>query len=56
MATKLDSAARKAPKAAKLGRSAATGKFVLAPVSSKNAIVSDQRIAAAVKTVLDKKK
>ena len=39
-----------------LGRSAATGRYVLAPAATKKATVSDQRIAAAVKSVLAKKK
>lgn len=38
-----------------LGRSAATGRYVLAPVApTKKVTVSDQRIAAAVKSVLAK--
>ena len=43
------------PKATVLGRSAATGRVVLAPIASKKSTVSDQRIAAAVKSVLAKK-
>ncbi len=39
-----------------LGRSAATGRYVLAPVVSKKSTVSDKQITAAVKSVLSKKK
>ena len=39
-----------------LGRSAATGRFVMAPVVSKKSTVSDKRITAAVKSVHAKKK
>uniref|UniRef100_UPI0035CA6676 hypothetical protein n=1 Tax=uncultured Sphingomonas sp. TaxID=158754 RepID=UPI0035CA6676 len=46
----------KSAKAAVLGRSAATGRFVLAPVVSKKATVSDKQITAAVKSVLSKRK
>lgn len=37
-----------------LGRSAATGLVVLAPVQTKKSTISDQQIAAAVKSVLDR--
>ncbi len=43
-------------KAGVLGRSAATGRYVMAPVSSKKSTVSDKRITAAVKSVHDRKK
>lgn len=46
----------KAPKPSVLGRSAATGRFVLAPVATKKSKVSDKQITAAVKVVLAKKK
>jgi hypothetical protein len=39
-----------------LGRSAATGRYVMAPVVSKKSTVSDQRITAAVKSVHASKK
>ena len=39
-----------------LGRSAATGRVVMAPVVTKKSNVSDQRITAAVQSVLAKKK
>ncbi|MHA0337619.1 hypothetical protein [Sphingomonas aquatilis] len=56
MATRSDTITSKSGKAGVLGRSAATGRYVLAPVATKKATVSDQRIAAAVKSVLAKKK
>ncbi len=43
-------------KAVILGRSAATGCFVLAPVKTKKSAISDQKVTAAVKSVLDRKK
>ena len=42
-------------KAAVLGRSAATGRYVLVPVATKKGVVSDKQIEAAVKSVLTKK-
>jgi hypothetical protein len=39
-----------------LGRSAATGRVVMAPVVTTKSSVSDKRIIAAVKSVLAKKK
>lgn len=39
-----------------LGRSAATGRYVMAPVVSKKSTVSDKRITAAVKSVHASKK
>lgn len=39
-----------------LGRSALTGRYVLAPVATKKGTVSDKQITAAVKSVLAKKK
>lgn len=39
-----------------LGRSALTGRVVMAPVVTKKSSVSDKRIIAAVKSVLAKKK
>jgi hypothetical protein len=56
MATRSDTITTKGSKPGVLGRSAATGRYVLAPVATKKATVSDQRIAAAVKSVLAKKK
>lgn len=56
MATRSDTITIKGSKPGVLGRSAATGRYVLAPVATKKATVSDQRIAAAVKSVLAKKK
>ena len=56
MATRSDTITTKDGKPGVLGRSAATGRYVLAPVATKKATVSDQRIAAAVKSVLAKKK
>ena len=56
MAARSDTITAKGGKPGVLGRSAATGRFVLAPAATKNATVSDQRIAAAVKSVLAKKK
>lgn len=56
MATIPDSLASKNRKPGVLGRSAATGRFVMAPVTSSKGTVSDKRIAAAVKGVLAKKK
>lgn len=47
---------RNKPKAVALGRSAATGRIVLAPAVSKKGTVSDKRIEAAVKSALSKKK
>ena len=46
----------KAPKPPVLGRSAATGRYVLAPVATSKSTVSDKQITAAVKVVLAKKK
>lgn len=56
MATNPDTAVRKRPKATILGRSAATGRFVLKPLVTKKGSVSEKRIAAAVKNALSKKK
>ena len=56
MATRSDTITTKGSKPGVLGRSAATGRYVLAPVATKKVTVSDQRIAAAVKSVLAKKK
>ena len=56
MATNIDSVTRKGAKHEVLGRSALTGRNVLAPVATKKASVSDKRITAAVKSVLAKKK
>lgn len=56
MATNPDTATRKKPKAVVLGRSAATGRFVLAPAVTKKSTVSDKRIEAAVKGAFSKKK
>lgn len=39
-----------------LGRSAATGRYVMAPVASNKSTVSDKRITAAVKSVHASKK
>jgi hypothetical protein len=54
MATNAD--AVKKPKGTVLGRSAATGRFVLAPATTKKGTVSVQRIEAAVQTALSKRK
>ncbi len=54
MATRSDTATHK--KAGVLGRSAATGRYVMAPVAAKKGTLSDKRITAAVKSVLAKKK
>lgn len=43
-------------KAGVLGRSAATGRYVMAPVVTKKSTVSDKRITAAVKSVHASKK
>lgn len=56
MATRSDTISSKSGKAGVLGRSAVTGRYVLAPAATKKATVSDQRITAAVKSVLAKKK
>lgn len=56
MATNPETAPAKKPKAIVLGRSAATGRFVLAPAVAKKGTVSAQRIEAAVKSALSKKK
>ncbi|HEX2020750.1 MULTISPECIES: hypothetical protein [Sphingomonadaceae] len=56
MATHPDSVTSKNRKPAVLGRSAATGRFVMAPVATKKGTVSDKQITAAVKSVLAKKK
>lgn len=56
MATRSDTITTKGSKPGVLGRSAATGRYVLAPAATKKATVSDQRIAAAVQSVLAKKK
>jgi hypothetical protein len=39
-----------------LGRSALTGRLVMAPVSTRKSTVSDKQIAAAVKSVLANRK
>ena len=56
MATHPEIAIRKKSKAVVLGRSAATGRFVLKPVVTKKSKVSEKRIATAVKNALSKKK
>ena len=56
MGTKSGTETRNKPKAVALGRSAATGRIVLAPAFNKKSTVSDKRIEAAVKSVLSKKK
>lgn len=56
MATRSDTITTKSGKPGVLGRSAATGRYVFAPAATKKATASDQRIAAAVKSVLAKKK
>ncbi len=56
MATGSHTLTSKGPKPGVLGRSAATGRFVLKPVVSKKSSVSDKRITAAVKSVHAKKK
>jgi hypothetical protein len=56
MATMADSGFRRQSKATVLGRSAATGRLVLAPAAAKRGMVSEQRLTAVVKSVLDKKK
>lgn len=55
MATNIDSITRKGAKRAVLGRSAATGRLVMAPVATKNGSVSEQRIAEAVKSLFKSK-
>jgi hypothetical protein len=56
MATTSDASQGKNQKPAVLGRSAATGRYVLTPVIKKKSKVSDKRITAAVKSVHAKKK
>lgn len=56
MATGSHTLTGKGQKSGVLGRSAATGRFVMAPVVSKKSTVSDKRITAAVKSVHAKKK
>lgn len=56
MATTSDTITGKNQKPGVLGRSAATGRYILAPVVTKKSKVSDKRITAAVKGVLAKKK
>jgi len=56
MASDANTANNKKPKSTVLGRSAATGRFVLEPVVAKKGSVSDKRIAAAVKGVFATKK
>lgn len=56
MATNPDSVTSKNRKPGVLGRSALTGRNVLAPVATKKGTVSDKQIAVAVKSVLAKKK
>jgi hypothetical protein len=56
MATRADSGVGRQGKATVLGRSAATGRLVLAPALAKKGTVSEQRLTAVVKSVLDKKK
>ncbi len=56
MATNPDSVSPRNRKPGVLGRSALTGRYVLAPVMTKKATVSDKQITAAVKSVLAKKK
>lgn len=56
MAARSNTITTKGGKPSVLGRSAATGRFVLAPAATKKATLSDQRIAAAVQSVLAKKK
>jgi hypothetical protein len=56
MAKHRDTVELKARKSPVFGRSPYTGRYVLAPVASKKATISDSQIAAAVKSVLEKKK
>ncbi len=56
MATDTNTATKKKLKSTVLGRSAATGLFVLEPVVSKKGSVSDEQITAAVKGVFATKK
>lgn len=56
MATSSPPSSGKSQKPAVMGRSAATGRYVLAPVVTKKSSLSDKRITAAVKSVHNKKK
>ncbi len=56
MTARSDTITSKTGKAGVLGRSALTGRYVMAPVVTKKVTVSDKRITAAVKSVLAKKK
>ncbi len=46
----------KTHKAAVLGKSAATGRYVMAPLVTKKSTISDNQIRAAIKSVIAKKK
>jgi hypothetical protein len=56
MATNIETVSAKPAKLGVLGRSAATGRYVMAPVVLKKRKVSDKQITAAVLSVLAKKK
>lgn len=56
MASDANAVTQKKPKSTVLGRSAATGRFVLPPVAANKGSVSDKRIEAAVKGVFATKK
>lgn len=56
MATTAHSVTSKGRKAGILGRNAAKGRVVMAPVATKKGTVSDKQISDAVKSVLAKKK
>jgi hypothetical protein len=56
MATSSPTSSGKNQRPTVLGRSAASGRYVMAPVATKKSNVSDQQIKAAVKSVLAKKK
>jgi hypothetical protein len=56
MATNIETVSAKSVKLGVLGRSAATGRYVMAPVVLKKRKVSDKQITAAVLSVLAKKK
>lgn len=56
MATTSNASQSKSQNPEVLGRSAATGRYVLTPVVTKKSKVSDKRITAAVKSVHAKKK
>jgi len=54
MAADTNTATTSKPQAVRLGRSAATGRFVLAPAGARKSTVSDKHIDAAVKSVFSK--